>query len=69
LAPGTQIKLKMQIGLRHLQATALMRDDRAQGIFFENVDMSLDERSKFRRLHPLAPDSPLFVAAQHAAPA
>ena len=50
LAPGTQVQLKMQIGLRHLQATALMRDYRAQGMSFEIVDMSLDERSKFRRL-------------------
>jgi hypothetical protein len=50
LPPGTQVQLKMQIGLRHLQATALMRDYRAQGMSFEIVDMSLDERSKFRRL-------------------
>jgi hypothetical protein len=50
LASGTQIKLKMQIGLRHLQATALMRDYRAQGMSFEIVDMTLEERSKFRRL-------------------
>jgi hypothetical protein len=50
LAPGTPVQLKMQIGLRHLQATALMRDYRAQGMSFEIVDMSLDERSKFRRL-------------------
>ena len=50
LAPGTHVKLKMQIGLRHLQATAVMRDYRAQGMSFEIVDMALDERSKFRRL-------------------
>ena len=50
LAPGTPVQLKMQIGMRHLQATALMRDYRAQGMSFEIVDMSLEERGKFRRL-------------------
>jgi len=50
LPPGTPVQLKMQLGLRHLQATALLRDYRAQGISFEFVDMTLDERSKFRRL-------------------
>jgi hypothetical protein len=50
LHPGTQVQLKFQLGLRNLQATALMRDYRAQDIAFEIVDMSLDERSKYRRL-------------------
>ena len=50
LAPGTHVLLKMQLGLRNLQATALMRDYRAQGMSFEIVDMNLEERSKFRRL-------------------
>jgi hypothetical protein len=50
LAPGTQVQLKMQLGLRNLQATALMRDYRAQDMSFEIVDMSLDERGKFRKL-------------------
>ena len=50
LAPGTQVQLKMQLGLRNLQATALMRDYRAQYMSFEIVDMSLDERGKFRKL-------------------
>ncbi|HEY1470724.1 MAG TPA: hypothetical protein VGF61_16915 [Candidatus Acidoferrum sp.] len=50
LAPGTQVQLKMQHGLRNLQATALMRDYRAQDMSFEIVDMSLDERGKFRKL-------------------
>jgi hypothetical protein len=50
LAPGTQVKLKMQLGLRILQATALMRDYRAQDMSFEFVDISLDERSKLRKL-------------------
>src|SRR2546426_3508488 len=30
LAPGTQVQLKLQIGMRNLQATAIMRDYRAQ---------------------------------------
>ncbi len=50
LAPGTQVQLKLQIGLRNLQATALMRDYRAQDMSFEFVDMNLEERSKYRRL-------------------
>jgi hypothetical protein len=50
LAPGTQVQLKLQIGLRSLQATALMRDYRAQDMAFEFVDMNLDERSKYRRM-------------------
>jgi hypothetical protein len=50
LAPGTQVQLRMQVGLRNLQATALMRDYRAQDMSFEIVDISLDERTKFRKL-------------------
>jgi len=50
LAPGTRVQLKMQLGLRHLQATALMRDYRAQDMAFEIVDISLDERSRLRRM-------------------
>jgi len=50
LAPGTQVTLKMQLGLRNLQATALMRDYRAQDVSFEFVDISMDERAKLRRL-------------------
>jgi hypothetical protein len=50
LAPGTQVQLKMQLGLRNLQATALMRDYRAQDMSFEIVDISLEERTKFRKL-------------------
>ena len=50
LAPGTQVQLRLQLGLRNLQATALMRDYRAQDMSFEIVDISLEERSKFRKL-------------------
>ena len=50
LAPGTQVQLKLQLGLRNVQATALMRDYRAQDMAFEIVDMNLDERNKLRRL-------------------
>jgi hypothetical protein len=42
--------LRLQVGMRNLQATALMRDSRAQDMAFEIVDMSLDERSKYRRM-------------------
>jgi len=50
LAPGTQVQLRMQVGMRNLQATALMRDYRAQDMAFEIVDMGLEERAKFRKL-------------------
>jgi hypothetical protein len=50
LTPGTQVQLKLQVGLRNLQATAMMRDSRAQDMAFEIVDMNLDERSKYRRM-------------------
>jgi hypothetical protein len=50
LAPGTHVQLKLQLGLRNVQATALMRDYRAQDMAFEIVDMSLEERGKYRRL-------------------
>jgi hypothetical protein len=50
LAPGTPVQLKLQLGLRNVQATALMRDYRAQDMAFEIVDISLEERGKLRRL-------------------
>lgn len=50
LAPGTPVQLRLQVGMRHMQATAMMRDYRAQDMAFEIVDMNLEERSKFRRL-------------------
>jgi hypothetical protein len=50
LAPGTQVQLKMQVGMRNVQATALMRDYRAQDMSFEIVDMSLEERGRFRKI-------------------
>jgi len=50
IAPGTAVQLRLQVGLRQMQATALMRDYRAQDMAFEIVDMNLEERSKYRRL-------------------
>ncbi|PYT96503.1 MAG: hypothetical protein DMG38_23605 [Acidobacteria bacterium] len=50
LAPGTSVQLRLQVGMRHMQATALMRDYRAQDMAFEIVDTNLEERSKYRRL-------------------
>lgn len=50
LKPGTQLQLKLQLGFRTMQVTALMRDYRANDMSFEIVDMNLEERSKFRRL-------------------
>jgi hypothetical protein len=58
--PGTPVQLRFQVGLRTMQATALLRDYRAQDMAFEFVDMPLDERSKFRRIlaDNLTPASP-----------
>jgi hypothetical protein len=50
LAPGTQVQLRLQVGLRNVQATALMRDYRAQDMSFEIVDIGMEERTKFRKL-------------------
>ena len=50
LAPGTQVQLRIQAGLRSVHATALMRDYRSQDMSFEIVDIGLDERNKFRKL-------------------
>jgi hypothetical protein len=50
LPPGTPVQLRWQVGMRQMQATALMRDYRAPDMAFEIVDMDLAERSKYRRL-------------------
>jgi hypothetical protein len=74
LIPGTQVQLRLQVGLRNLQATALMRDSRAQDMSFEIVDMTLEERSKYRRMlaghasnTPGAPESERAPAPAHSA--
>ena len=69
LAPGTSVQLRLQIGMRHMQATAMMRDYRGQDMAFEIVDMNLEERSKYRRLlagqlpHTAPPEVQADVAA------
>jgi hypothetical protein len=70
LAPGTHVQLKLQLGLRNVQATALMRDYRAQDMAFEIVDMSLEERSKYRRLlaDNYSPATPSEDVRIHSAP-
>jgi len=50
LAPGTKVQLRMQLGLRNVQATALMRDYRAQDMSFEIIDIGLEERGRLRKL-------------------
>jgi len=73
LTPGTQVQLRLQVGMRNLQATALMRDSRAQDMAFEIVDMNLEERGKYRRMLAgnLSPNSNLQdpVDAELIAPA
>ena len=70
LPPGTPVQLKMQLGLRNLQATALLRDYRGQGMSFEIVDMTLEERSKLRRLlaENLSPSASPASQSQASAP-
>jgi hypothetical protein len=68
LAPGTQVQLKLSVGMRNLQATALMRDYRAQDMAFEFVDMNLDERGKYRRLLAGSLQDELAPAESEAAP-
>ena len=68
LAPGTPVQLKFQVGMRSLQATALMRDYRAQDMAFEIVDMNLDERSRLRRLLADSLASPSSAAAKDDTP-
>jgi len=68
LPPGTQVQLKLQIGMRNLQATALMRDYRAQDMAFEFVDMNLDERGKYRRLLAGSLQNELAPAESETAP-
>jgi hypothetical protein len=73
LAPGTSVQLRLQVGMRHMQATAMMRDYRAQDMAFEIVDMNLEERSKYRRLlagnlsHAIPPSDDAAVRADLAA--
>jgi hypothetical protein len=50
LAPGTKLQLRMQLGLRNVQATALMRDYRSQDMSFEIIDIGLEERGRLRKL-------------------
>ena len=50
LPPGTLVTMKIGSGLRPIRAQVLMRDARAQGLGFEFADMSLDERSRLRKL-------------------
>jgi hypothetical protein len=50
LAPGTKVQLRMQLGMRNVQATALMRDYRAQDMSFEIIDIGLEERGRLRKL-------------------
>jgi len=50
LAPGTKVQLRVQLGLRNVQATALMRDYRAQDMSFEIIDIGLEERGRLRKL-------------------
>lgn len=50
VAPGTQVQLKLHLGMRSLHVTALTRDYRAHDMAFEFMDMNLEERGKFRRL-------------------
>jgi len=48
--PGTEVQLQLQSGLRPIRATAVVRDPRPPLLGFEIVGISLEERSRLRRL-------------------
>jgi hypothetical protein len=50
VAPGTQVHMRMQLGMRNVLATALMRDYRAQDMSFEIIDIGMEERGRLRKL-------------------
>jgi hypothetical protein len=50
IAPGTQVQMRMQLGMRNVLATALMRDYRSQDISFEIIDIGMEERGRLRKL-------------------
>jgi hypothetical protein len=50
ILPGTLITVKINLGMRSIRAQALMRDVRTHGVGFEIVSMSLEDRSRLRRL-------------------
>lgn len=67
--PGTPVQLRLQLGLRSLQATALLRDYRAQDMAFEIVDMNLEERTRYRLLLAESlPAGPSPQTEEHAVP-
>lgn len=50
LAAGTEIEMQFQTGLRPLRTTAFVREPRPPLLGFEIVKISLDDRSRLRRL-------------------
>jgi hypothetical protein len=50
ILPGTLITIKIKLGMRGIVMQALMRDVRTHGLGFEIVSMSLEDRSRLRRL-------------------
>jgi hypothetical protein len=50
LAPGTKVQMRMQLGMRNVQATALMRDYRAQDMSFEIIDIGMEGRGRLRKM-------------------
>ncbi len=50
ILPGTLITIKIKLGMRGIVAQALMRDVRTHGVGFEIVSMTLEDRSRLRRL-------------------
>jgi hypothetical protein len=50
ILPGTLITIKINLGMRSIRMQALMRDVRTHGVGFEIVSMSLEDRSRLRRL-------------------
>lgn len=50
LAPGSEVEVELQSGLRPVRALAVVRDPRPPLLGFEIVGIDLDDRSRLRRL-------------------
>lgn len=50
LPPGTEARVRLTSGLRHLNAQVVVRDVRSRDVGFEIVDIELDDRIKLRHL-------------------
>ena len=50
LAPGSLLTMKINAGVRHIKAQAIVRGARPQAMAFEFVEMDLEDRGRLRKL-------------------